>query len=174
MWLLVKITLVFHRSSKLQFESTRNNSTRASGRSFETDEVRQLKRMHLPCLLLTIELGGRYGVNVQWKAVRMVIRLNWRGIIMATIAVFTANLTSINALVDISKTKDIGAFLMRSLKWLQCIKTSGATLQGCEPMAENILAFWRAWSADLLISLLGTEYFILETSRAYHPQFVRS
>lgn len=106
-------------------------------------------------------------MNVQWKAVRMVIKLNWRGIIMATIAVFTANLTSINALVDISQTKDIGAFLMRSLKWLQCIKTPGATLESCEYAAENILSFWRAWSADLLISALGTEYFILESSRAY-------
>ena len=158
---------MFHRSNKLQWESTRNNSTRASGRSFETDEVRQLKRTARCLLVLIIELGGRYGVNVQWKAVRMVIKLNWRGIIMATIAVFTANLTSINALVDISKTKDIGAFLMRSFKWLQCIKTPGATPESCEYAAANILSFWRAWSADLLISALGTEYFILESSRAY-------
>jgi hypothetical protein len=114
---------------------------------------------------LTIELGGRYGVNVQWKAVRMVIKLNWRGIIMATVAVFTANLVSINALVDISETKDLNAFMVRSLEWLECIKTPGHTSASCEYAAENILPFWRAWSADLLISFLGTEYFLLESSR---------
>jgi hypothetical protein len=97
----------------------------------------------------------------------MVIRLNWRGIIMATIAVFTANLVSINALVDMSKTKDLTAFLVRSLEWYQCIKTPGNTIYTCEPAAENILSFWRVFSADFLISILGTEYFILESSRKY-------
>jgi hypothetical protein len=88
---------------------------------------------------------------------------------MATVAVFTANLVSINALIDISKTKDITAFLLRSLKWLQCIKTPGATPESCEYAADNILELWRAWSADLLISFLGTEYFLLECSRGYFP-----
>ena len=87
---------------------------------------------------------------------------------MATVAVFTANLVSINALIDISKTKDITAFLLRSLKWLQCIKTPGATPESC------ILELWRAWSADLLISFLGTEYFLLECSRGYFPFSGRS
>jgi hypothetical protein len=118
---------------------------------------------------LKVELGGRYGVNVQWKAVRMVIKLNWRGIIMATIAVFTANLVSINALVDMEQTANVNAFLIRSLKWMQCIKTPGSTLDSCEYAAEKILPFWRAWSADLLISILGTEYFLLESSRRYTP-----
>jgi hypothetical protein len=113
------------------------------------------------------ELGGRYGVSVQWKAVRMVIMLNWRGIIMATIAVFTANLVSINALVDRSQTQDISAFLVRSIQWVKCIKTPGMTLESCEPAADNILSFWRVWSADVLISCLGTEYFLLECSRKY-------
>jgi hypothetical protein len=112
-----------------------------------------------------VELGGRYGVNVQWKAVRMVIKLNWRGIIMATIAVFTANLVSINALIDLQETKDVSQFLIRSLKWMQCIKTPGNTLESCEYAANNIIPFWRAWSADLLVSILGTEYFLLESSR---------
>jgi hypothetical protein len=116
-----------------------------------------------------VELGGRYGVNVQWKAVRMVLKLNWRGIIMATIAVFTANLVSINALVDMEQTANVSAFLIRSLKWMQCIKSPGSTLDSCEYAAENILPFWRAWSADLLISVLGTEYFLLESSRRYTP-----
>ena len=84
---------------------------------------------------------------------------------MATIAVFTANLVSINALVDMSKTKDIASFLMRSLKWVTCMKTPGNNIHTCEPLAENILSLWRVWSADLLISMLGTEYFLLECSR---------
>lgn len=95
----------------------------------------------------------------------MVLKLNWRGIIMATIAVFTANLVSINALVDMSKTKDITSFLMRSLKWVTCMKTPGNDIYTCEALAENILSLWRVWSADLLISMLGTEYFLLECSR---------
>jgi len=86
---------------------------------------------------------------------------------MATIAVFTANLVKINALVDIFHTTDLTAFLLRSLKWVQCIKTPGATFAGYEYAADNILPFWRAWSADILISLLGTEYFLLECSRKY-------
>ena len=114
---------------------------------------------------LILELHGRYGVNIQWKAVRMVIRLNWRGIIMATIAVFTANLVCINALIDKAKTQDITAFLIRSLEWVKCIRTPGNTIYSCEYAALNILNLWRAWSADLLISLLGTEYFLLESSR---------
>jgi hypothetical protein len=101
----------------------------------------------------------------------MVIQLNWRGIIMATIAVFTANLTSINALVDMEGTEDTSAFLIRSLKWMQCIKTPGNTIDFCETAATNILPFWRAWSADLLISVLGMEYFLLESSRKYTPLF---
>jgi len=86
---------------------------------------------------------------------------------MATIAVFTANLVSINALVDKSKTEDITQFLIRSLKWVACMKIPGNTNYTCEPEAENILGFWRVWSADLLISVLGTEYFLLECSRKY-------
>jgi hypothetical protein len=97
----------------------------------------------------------------------MVIMLNWRGIIMATVAVFTANLVSINALVDKAQTQDISAFLVRSIEWVQCIKTPGMTIETCEPAADNILSLWRAWSADLLISFLGTEYFLLECSRKY-------
>src|SRR5271170_3239214 len=120
-------------------------------------------------VVLITELHGRYGVNVQWKAVRMVIKLNWRGIIMATVAVFTANITSINALVDIYATKDQTAFLLRSLKWVTCMKTPGGTSESCEYAANNIVNLWRAWSADLLISMLGTEYFLLESSRKYCP-----
>ena len=100
----------------------------------------------------------------------MVIKLNWRGIIMATVAVFTANITSINALVDIYATKDQTAFLLRSLKWVTCMKTPGGTSESCEYAANNILSLWRAWSADLLISMLGTEYFLLESSRKYSPR----
>jgi hypothetical protein len=95
----------------------------------------------------------------------MVIKLNWRGIIMATIAVFTANLTSINALIDISNSKDTTAFLLRALKWVECITVPEATGQSCEWAAEQMLPLWRTWSADLLISFLGTEYFLLESSR---------
>ena len=86
---------------------------------------------------------------------------------MATIAVFTANITSINALVDIYSTKDTTAFLLRSLKWVSCMKMPGATPESCEYAAENLLNLWRSFSADLLISLLGTEYFLLESSRKY-------
>src|SRR5271170_6691030 len=118
-------------------------------------------------VVLITELHGRYGVDIQWKAVRMVIKLNWRGIIMATIAIFTANITSINALVDIYATKGQTAFLMRSLKWVTSMKMPGGTSKSCEYAATNILNFWRACSADLLISMLGTEYFLLESSRKY-------
>lgn len=101
----------------------------------------------------------------------MVLKLNWRGIIMATLAVFTANLTCINALVDIYYTKDTTSFLMRSLQWVECMRTPGNTAEICEPAAQHILNLWRAASADILISLLGTEYFLLESSRLYHPLF---
>ena len=90
---------------------------------------------------------------------------------MATLAVFTANLTCINALIDISFTKDTTSFLMRSLQWVECMRTAGNTEETCEYAAQNILNLWRAASADILISLLGTEYFLLESSRRYSPLF---
>jgi hypothetical protein len=101
----------------------------------------------------------------------MVLKLNWRGIIMATLAVFTANLTCINALVDISYTEDTISFMMRSLQWVECMRTPGNTTGICEPGAQPILNLWKAASADILISLLGTEYLLLESSRPYHPPF---
>ena len=88
---------------------------------------------------------------------------------MATIAVFTANLTSINALVDMASIKDVSAFLTRSLMWSQCITAPGKNVHVCEVAAEAIIPFWRVWSADVLISILGLEYFLLESSRRFTP-----
>ena len=59
-----------------------------------------------------------------------------------------ANLTSINALVDIYVTKDLDSFLIPSLEWLQRMKTSGNTAVTYEYAAINILNFWRVWSTD--------------------------
>jgi hypothetical protein len=88
---------------------------------------------------------------------------------MATLAVFTANITCINALVDISTTRNTTAFLVRSLQWVACMRVPGNTPDTCEYAAQHILNLWRAASADILISLLGTEYFLLESSRLYNP-----